>query len=176
MSSLFTPINTPKLTYVPEFKNFESSVVIRTDHLPYLKELGLESMAGTFEILTAWLAPHGSISIHKDTDPRGLPIAWSIVICPESCYGVTVELYQANPTAKLTSSPAPSGKHRVQSVEFNDAELIEDWPLTQGSVIFNPGSTWHSARNTTDQWQNCVTLRSDKLSVLKNIKKIFERN
>lgn len=173
---LITPIKTPRLDYVPKFTDSAYSIVSRTDHWPYLKELGLESLAGAVEILTAWVQPKGYLPIHRDIDPRGIVVPWSIVICPTESAGLTLELYEPLDASLLETTGAPSGRHRVPSLTKTNARMLDSWSLDRGAALFNPGQYWHSASNSTDQWQNCVTIRSNHMSVLEKIKKIFDKN
>lgn len=179
---LFTPIKTPNLHYVPERTDSLHSYVLRTDHKPYIEDLGLHHISDVDDrwmLLNAWIQPQSSLPIHRDISPRGKLVPWSIVICPISSRGVTLEIYEPIVLDNLESVTAPSGKHSVPSLNKKDAKLIEQWPMSQGAALFDPGQNWHSARNDTNQWQNCMSIRSvhsDHLEVLEKIKEALAIN
>ena len=173
----FSPIKSPVFDYRPERKNFGFSTVVRTDHVPYLRALKLESVAGQVEMLTAWMAPNDRVDIHQDIDPNGIKVPWTIVMCPVNTAGLVLEIYQPNDPTKIEMRLAPSKKHSVPMLSMQNARLVEEWSLEkQGAVLFAPGYQWHTLYNNSNQWQNCVSIRSNHPAVLEKIKKIFDEN
>lgn len=172
----FTPVKSPVFNYRPDRTSDDYSTVIRTNHDPYMSALGLESLSGQLEMLSAWVRPKTRVEIHRDIDPQGIQVPWTIVLCPTGTQGLVLEIYQPVDPNKTEMLLAPSKKHSIPFLNKENATLVEEWSLEQqGSAIFSPGYYWHSIYNNSDQWQNCVSIRSNRPAVLEKIKKIFDK-
>lgn len=137
----------------------EVTTVSIINSLPIIELLNLPWSGQEIRLIQVWIAPHSRVNIHKDADAvTGQKQLWGLLL-PVVNYDTPVtEIYTAIDETKLSTTSYQTGP--VPFLPFNNAKLEESYDLSNGPAFFDSGSLWHSARNDTDRWQHCLSIRS----------------
>ena len=166
---LVKPIKLPEVNYLyPRPSNEMTVTAVHGEaQYPWLCEMGLSKMKDKIITLQAWLPPKSETVIHRDLNPQGLPMPWTILFCPSGHYGLMLKLYEAIDESKTGVQGAPSKKHGVPTIDVSNARMIEGAYFDKDAAfVFAPGTYYHSVENPTDRWINAISLRANSLSTL----------
>jgi hypothetical protein len=112
--------------------------------------------------------------IHRDLNPQGLPIPWTVLFCPVRHGDLVLRLYEAIDINKTGVQSAPSGKHGVPTIDSNNARLLEEVEIGEGdAIVFSPGNYYHSVENTRNEWTNAISIRSNSADVLGELESLL---
>jgi hypothetical protein len=167
----FIPITTKNVFSYhlnPNVGNFWGVV----DSSPYLKMLGLEDLVDDVYTLSIWLSPNSKDIIHKDQRLDGTGVRWSLVVAPIGHEDVSIEIFdQINDTTNTFHQNFH--KSSIPLLDENNAKLVDQWSMKNGSCIFDAYNYWHTVVNSTDQFKNIISIRSDHLELEKILEKFL---
>lgn len=177
---IFTPILTVKFKdTLPQPQNLLHNEVNLTDPNPWLDILGLHKFKNqgdkkSMYCLYAWILPGGKLPIHRDTWSDGTQIPWSLVFCPDGNEDLVIEIYEKLADGKVQGFKSPSG-YTLYKLPLDSAKKIDEWPMTKGSVMFNPGQHWHSVYNPSNKIMLILSIRDNSMVTGKIIESIFKK-
>ena len=167
----FIPVTTKKIISLhpnPNVGNFWGVV----DSTPYLKMLGLEDLVNDVYTLSIWLGPNSTDIIHKDQRQDGTGALWSLVTSPIGHEDVSIEIFD-----QMAGTPSTVHhnfhKNSIPLLHANNAKLVDQWSMQNGSCIFDAYNHWHTVVNPTDQFRNILSIRSDNLKLEKILKRVL---
>ena len=168
-----TPIKFPKFNL--ELPKQQIKKVVYTDPSSILHTLGVPKFDYfDLQCLKALIKPQQFLEIHKDLDHLGQPgCAWSLVFCPNGHDNCFLEIYEETPETTLLTFNAPSN-FPLTYLDPTTAKLVEFWNMKDGACIFDPGSYWHTVRNTSDNYIHVLSFRSKEIKSLIILKILIE--
>jgi len=84
-----------------------------------------------------------------------------------------LEIYEETPETTLLTFNAPSN-FPLTYLDPTTAKLVEFWNMKDGACIFDPGSYWHTVRNTSDNYIHVLSFRSKEIKSLIILKNLIE--
>jgi hypothetical protein len=167
----FIPITTKRVFSFhpnPNVGNFWGVV----DSTPYLKMLGLEDLINDVYTLSIWLGPNSKDIIHKDQRLDGTGAIWSLVTSPIGHENVSIEIFDqiADTTSAFHNN---FQENNIPLLHENNAKLVDQWSMQNGSCIFDAYNCWHTVVNSTDQFKNIISIRSESLKLEKILKRVL---
>jgi len=124
-----------------------------------LNLLDLPWKTNEIRLIQVWVAPHTRVEIHKDADAiTGEHQLWGLLLPVVNHISPIAEVYTAIDETTKLSTPYETGP--VPFLSFDNAKLEEAYDVSRGPAFFDSGTQWHSARNNTDMWHHCLSVRS----------------
>ncbi len=171
-------LNLPPVNYLyPRLSDTMTvTAVSGVAQMPWLGELGLTSLSDLVITLQAWLPSHETTVIHKDVDPQGVPIPWTVLFCPVGHGNLILRLYEPKDSTATDVQSAPSGYHGVPTIDIGNATLLDTITIDEGSaIVFSPGKYYHSVENPNDRWINAISIRSIGRRILGQLEELLAK-
>ena len=142
------------------------------DSRPYLLQLGLMDLINDVYTLSIWTKPLEAVEIHKDQEPNGGGIKWSMVIAPIGHEDVTLEIFNQTVLTNNDECVSMAGDNKILFLKVENAELVDSWDMQTGPCVFNAYNEWHRIVNRSNQFRNLISIRSTNVELSDLIKKI----